>query len=67
MWDEEKQEWVNRWGRDGKNKEVEQAWITEVPLNAGVLPSCRLFLFYFVLLEMLTTKNSQMSIMIHEK
>ena len=39
MWDEEKQEWVNRWGRDGKNKEVEQAWITEVPLNAGVLPS----------------------------
>ena len=39
MWDEEKQEWVNRWGRDGKNKEVEQAWITEVPLNAGMLPS----------------------------
>lgn len=36
VWDEEKQEWVNRWGRDGKNKEVEQAWITEVPLNADV-------------------------------
>lgn len=35
VWDEEKQDWVNRWGRDGKNKEVEQAWITEVPANAG--------------------------------
>jgi len=40
VWDEEKQDWVNRWGRDGKNKEVEQAWITEVPANAGQL-------FYF--------------------
>ena len=45
MWDEEKQAWVNRWGRDGKNKEVEQAWITEVPLNAGGLPS---FFFFFL-------------------
>ena len=35
VWDEEKQDWVNRWGRDGKNKEIEQAWITEVPANAG--------------------------------
>jgi len=35
VWDEEKQEWVNRWGRDGKNKQVEEQWITEVPLNAG--------------------------------
>lgn len=34
MWDEEKQEWVNRWGRNGKNKQVEEQWITEVPLNA---------------------------------
>ena len=40
VWDEEKQDWVNRWGRDGKNKEVEQVWITEVPANAGQL-------FYF--------------------
>jgi regulator of ribosome biosynthesis len=35
VWDEEKQEWVNRWGRDGKNKEKESQWITEVPSNAG--------------------------------
>ncbi|KAF9462073.1 RRS1-domain-containing protein [Collybia nuda] len=34
VWDEEKQDWVNRWGRDGKNKQVEDQWITEVPLNA---------------------------------
>ncbi|KAG6841843.1 hypothetical protein C0991_006250 [Blastosporella zonata] len=33
-WDEEKQEWVNRWGRNGKNKQIEEQWITEVPLNA---------------------------------
>ncbi|KAL0950220.1 hypothetical protein HGRIS_010209 [Hohenbuehelia grisea] len=33
-WDEERQEWVNRWGRDGKNKQKEVQWITEVPLNA---------------------------------
>lgn len=36
IWDEEKQEWVNRWGKDGKNKEKEEQWITEVPLNAGM-------------------------------
>jgi len=36
VWDEEKQDWVNRWGRDGKNKADEQAWITEVPANAVV-------------------------------
>ncbi|TFK43810.1 ribosome biogenesis regulatory protein-domain-containing protein [Crucibulum laeve] len=35
-WDEEKQEWVNRWGRDGKNKQLEDQWITEVPLHADV-------------------------------
>ncbi|KAG6910762.1 hypothetical protein DXG01_007649 [Tephrocybe rancida] len=34
-WDEERQEWVNRWGRSGKNKQIEEQWITEVPLNAG--------------------------------
>jgi len=33
-WDEERQEWVNRWGRDGKNKQKEEQWITEVPANA---------------------------------
>ncbi|KAH9482496.1 Ribosome biogenesis regulatory protein-like protein [Psilocybe cubensis] len=36
VWDEEKQEWVNRWGRNGKNREVEEQWIHEVPLNADV-------------------------------
>ncbi|KAJ7723973.1 ribosome biogenesis regulatory protein-domain-containing protein, partial [Mycena maculata] len=35
-WDEEKQEWVNRWGRDGKNRRTQEEWITEVPLNADV-------------------------------
>jgi len=28
--DEEKQEWVNRWGWNGKNKDEENAWIREV-------------------------------------
>ncbi|KAH7907139.1 ribosome biogenesis regulatory protein-domain-containing protein [Hygrophoropsis aurantiaca] len=36
VWDEERQEWVNRWGRDGKNKEKEEQWITEVKANADV-------------------------------
>ncbi|KAH7887347.1 ribosome biogenesis regulatory protein-domain-containing protein [Phlebopus sp. FC_14] len=36
VWDEEKQEWVNRWGREGKNKDKEEQWITEVPANADV-------------------------------
>ena len=35
VWDEEKQEWVNRWGWKGKNKELEEQWLTEVPANAG--------------------------------
>ncbi|KAJ7256543.1 ribosome biogenesis regulatory protein-domain-containing protein [Mycena haematopus] len=35
-WDEERQEWVNRWGRDGKNKRLQEQWITEVPANADV-------------------------------
>jgi hypothetical protein len=36
VWDEERQEWVNRWGRDGKNKEKEVQWATEVAANADV-------------------------------
>ncbi|TFY82761.1 hypothetical protein EWM64_g1254 [Hericium alpestre] len=36
VWDEEKQEWVSRWGWNGKNKEKETQWITEVPANADV-------------------------------
>ncbi|KAF8574199.1 RRS1-domain-containing protein [Ramaria rubella] len=34
VFDEEKQEWVNRWGKDGKNREIEEQWITELPDNA---------------------------------
>ena len=37
VWDEEKQGWVNRWGWKGKNKELEDQWLTEVPSNAGML------------------------------
>ncbi|TFL05772.1 RRS1-domain-containing protein [Pterulicium gracile] len=36
VWDEERQEWVNRWGKDGLNKQKEQQWITEVPMNADI-------------------------------
>ena len=67
VWDEEKQDWVNRWGRDGKNKEIEQAWITEVPANAGlifflipVLTSVDFFFFFL-------GGGKQMLIMTHEK
>jgi len=35
-WDEEKQEWVDRWGWKGKNKKEEGQWLTEVPTNADV-------------------------------
>lgn len=35
VWDEEKQEWVQRWGWKGKNKEAETQWLHEVPANAG--------------------------------
>ncbi|KAI5476064.1 hypothetical protein MNV49_000436 [Pseudohyphozyma bogoriensis] len=33
VFDEEKQDWVPRWGYKGKNKEVEDQWIVEVPGN----------------------------------
>ncbi|KAF8138940.1 ribosome biogenesis regulatory protein-domain-containing protein [Boletus edulis] len=36
IWDEEKQAWVARWGRDGKNKEKEGQWIHQVKANAAV-------------------------------
>jgi regulator of ribosome biosynthesis len=49
VWDEERQEWVGRWGRGGKNKEVEEQWITEVPANAREWFSL-LFPLYFILL-----------------
>ncbi|THH17757.1 hypothetical protein EW146_g3128 [Bondarzewia mesenterica] len=34
VWDEEKQDWVNRWGWNGKNRELESQWLTEVRANA---------------------------------
>jgi regulator of ribosome biosynthesis len=37
VWDEERQEWINRWGIDGNNKTKEEQWIAEVPANAGAL------------------------------
>ncbi|KAG1805671.1 RRS1-domain-containing protein [Suillus subaureus] len=36
VWDEERQEWINRWGKDGKNKEKEEQWIHEVKADAPV-------------------------------
>lgn len=29
-WDDEKQEWVRRWGRGGKNRQAEDQWLHEV-------------------------------------
>ncbi|GAA6001968.1 hypothetical protein JCM10207_003016 [Rhodosporidiobolus poonsookiae] len=34
IYDEERQEWVPRWGYKGKNKDKEEQWIHEVPNNA---------------------------------
>ena len=33
VYDEEKQEWVPRWGYKGKNKDSEDQWLVEVPQN----------------------------------
>lgn len=30
MYDEEKQEWLPKWGYRGKNKEVENQWLVEI-------------------------------------
>lgn len=38
VWDEEKQDWVNRWGWKGANKKEEEQWLSEVPANAGACP-----------------------------
>ena len=35
MYDDEKQDWVPKWGYNGKNKEVESQWIVEVPADKG--------------------------------
>lgn len=35
VWDEEKQEWVARWGKGGKNKDGEDQWLHEVKAGEG--------------------------------
>lgn len=35
VWDEERKEWVPRWGYKGKNKDVEEQWIHEIPASKG--------------------------------
>ena len=40
VWDEEKQEWVDRWGWKGANKKEEVQWLTPVPANAGASAFC---------------------------
>jgi regulator of ribosome biosynthesis len=35
VWDDDKQAWVSRWGKGGKNKEQEGAWLTEVKQKDG--------------------------------
>ena len=37
VFDEEKQDWVPKWGYKGKNKETEEQWIVEVPKDKGEL------------------------------
>lgn len=43
VWDEERQEWVPRWGRFGKNKDKEDQWLHEVKPGEG--QSIPLFFF----------------------
>lgn len=44
VWDDDRQEFVARWGRDGLNKKVEEQWITEVKVRPGACPSSSIFL-----------------------
>ena len=39
MYDDEKQDWVPKWGYNGKNKEIESQWIVEVPKDKGQSPT----------------------------
>ena len=48
VWDDEKQDWANRWGRDGKNKQLEDQWLTEVPANAGMVIDTLYLSFLFL-------------------
>jgi regulator of ribosome biosynthesis len=45
-WDEDRQEFVARWGRGGLNKKVEEQWITEVKVGAGESRKSSLLLVY---------------------
>lgn len=38
VFDEDTQDWVPKWGYKGKNKQLEDQWIVEVPKNAGSSP-----------------------------
>lgn len=51
MWDEEKQEWVDRWGWKGANKAEEKQWLTVVPANAGAYRTACLYPHTQVLLS----------------
>lgn len=42
VWDDERQEWVPRWGRFGKNKDKEEQWLHEVKPGEGGF-----FFFFF--------------------
>ena len=35
VWDDDKKEWVARWGFKGQNKNEEEQWIHEMPASAG--------------------------------
>ncbi|PWN43763.1 RRS1-domain-containing protein [Ceraceosorus guamensis] len=35
VWDDERKEWVPRWGFKGKNKDAEDQWIHELPQNVS--------------------------------
>jgi regulator of ribosome biosynthesis len=41
VWDDDRKEWVPRWGFKGKNKDAEQQWIHELPNNARECAWCR--------------------------
>jgi regulator of ribosome biosynthesis len=43
IFDEEKQEWVDRWGRGGKNHEKEEQWITELLITQVRVCFCHVF------------------------
>ncbi|KAL7420420.1 Rhodanese-related sulfurtransferase [Cryptotrichosporon argae] len=40
-WDDERQAWVNRWGKDGKNRDKEEQWLHEVKAGADPLADPR--------------------------